>query len=388
MKKKIIIRAPLLSYSGYGTHSRQIFRWLLSQPSIEVVASIVPWGMTSWMINPDLEEGLIGEIMNRSSFNENDSFDASIQVQLPNEWDPSLARKNIGVSAFVETDKCNPEWVECCNKMDQIIVPSTHVLQTIKNTGKCNTPIDVVHESFYNKIKEENLPQFPVEFETSFNFLVLGQITGNQPDTDRKNIFNTIKWFCETFKDDPDVGLILKTNSGKNTTIDRTITNRMVTNLLKEVRHGAYPKVHVLHGALSDSEVSSLYRHPQIKALLSLTRGEGFGLPILEAAASGLPVIATAWSGHLDFLRLGKYVPVDYHLTEIPASRVDNCIFIAGSKWAEPLEDNAKERLRKFRKSSFIPLKWANELKTRLLSSFSQEKINKKYDEILGTLID
>ena len=382
--KKIIIRAPLLSYSGYGTHSRQIFRWLLTQPNLEIYTSIVPWGITPWMINSSFEDGLIEKIMNRSAHDPNIVFDISIQVQLPNEWDSKLANKNIGVSAFVETDRCNAEWVECCNKMDRIVVPSTHTHQIIKNSGQCKTPISVIPEAFYDDILKKDLPQFPVDFETSFNFLLLGQITGQQPDTDRKNIFNTIKWFCESFKDDPDVGLVLKTNSGKNTTIDRTISIRMITKLVNEVRNGPYPKIHLLHGALNPTEIASLYRHPKIKAMVSLTRGEGFGLPLLEAAASGLPVIATNWSGHLDFLRLGKFIPVDYRLEPISNSRVDNNIFIQGSKWAEPIEDNAKQRLLKFRKAPFIPQQWAQELKTKLVSHFCQNRINQIYDETLG----
>ncbi|MAH43937.1 hypothetical protein CL614_09540 [archaeon] len=382
--KKVIIRAPLLSYSGYGTHSRQIFRWLLTQPDIEVITSIVPWGITPWMINPSFEDGLIEKIMNRSAYDQNASFDISIQVQLPNEWDSSLANKNIGVSAFVETDTCNPQWVECCNKMDRIVVPSQHTCQVIKNSGHCRTPISVVPEAFYDVILKKDLPEFQVDFETSFNFLLLGQITGQQPDTDRKNIFNSIKWFCETFKNDSDVGLILKTNSGKNTTIDRTLSGRMIIKLLDEVREGPFPKIHFLHGALSPTEIASLYRHPKIKAMINFTRGEGFGLPLLEAAASGLPVLATNWSGHLDFLRLGKFIPIDYRLEPISSARVDGDIFVQDAKWAEPLEDNIKQRLRKFYKAPFIPQKWAQELKVNLLSRFCQENINQLYDVELG----
>ena len=81
--KSVVIRAPLLSYSGYGTHARQVFRWLLTK-DVEVYTQVVPWGATSWMINPDYEDGLIGEIMKRSvQFKQKP--DVSFQVQLPNE---------------------------------------------------------------------------------------------------------------------------------------------------------------------------------------------------------------------------------------------------------------------------------------------------------------
>ena len=53
---------------------------------------------------------------------------------------------------------------------------------------------------------------------------------------------------------------------------------------------------------MSDEEMNSLYKHPNIHAYTTITHGEGFGLPIFEAACSGLPVIAPAWSGQVDFL--------------------------------------------------------------------------------------
>ena len=62
------------------------------------------------------------------------------------------------------------------------------------------------------------------------------------------------------------------------------------------------PNVYLLHGSLSMEEMNKLYNHPNIKAFVSLTHGEGFGRPLLEATMTGLPVIASNWSGQLDFL--------------------------------------------------------------------------------------
>ena len=385
--KTVILRAPLLTSSGYGTHSRQIFRWLLTKKNIDVKVQVVPWGVTSWLIDPTAEGGLIGEIMNRSTPAESRS-DISVQVLLPNEWDPTLGSKNIGISAFVETDSCNPTWLDACNKMDAIVVPSQHVKQCIENTGGIFRPLHVVPESFYDCISQSDLPGLDLKLETDFNFLVFGQLTGTNPWNDRKNLFYTIRWLCETFANDPNVGIVLKTNSGRSTPIDRQYTRRLVTKLLEEVRVGPYPKIHFLHGAFSQEEIASLYRHPKIKALLSLTRGEGFGLPLLEAAASGLPVIATRWSGHTDFLNMGKYLDVKYQLDSIHETRVDNQIFMEGSRWAEPIEEDVKKRLTKFRKAPDLPRQWAQDLQKKLLDSHSQKNIEKIYDEKLRGFFD
>jgi len=132
--KNVLIRAPLLSISGYGVHSRQIYRWLKTYEDINVKTHIVNWGRTSWLVNPDFHNGLVGEIM-KSSTDVHKGFDLSIQVQLPNEWDPNLSRINVGVTAAVETDRCNPEWINCCNRMDAVIVPSEHTKSVLVNSG-------------------------------------------------------------------------------------------------------------------------------------------------------------------------------------------------------------------------------------------------------------
>tara|TARA_R110000744_G_scaffold20477_1_gene53775 strand:+ start:1382 stop:1834 length:453 start_codon:yes stop_codon:yes gene_type:complete len=145
--KTVLVRAPLLTTSGYGVHSRQLFRWLLNKDDIDLRTNIVPWGITSWIINPDYENGLIGEAMKRTSPAQGRP-DVTFQLQLPNEWDPNLGKYNVGVSAVVETDKCNPEWINCCNRMSAVVVPSEHTANVLRETGKINVPLYVIGESF------------------------------------------------------------------------------------------------------------------------------------------------------------------------------------------------------------------------------------------------
>tara|TARA_B100000700_G_scaffold322964_1_gene425719 strand:- start:3260 stop:4426 length:1167 start_codon:yes stop_codon:yes gene_type:complete len=381
--KNVIIRAPLLSCSGYGVHSRQIFKWLLTRKDFNVVTQVVSWGTTSWMIDPNLEDGLIGEVMNRSR-PLSDNADITFQVQLPDEWDPKLGKFNVGVSAFVETDRCNPDWIKRIDLMDLVIVPTEHVRDTIMRSGSPRTPVVVIPESYLEEI-DQNPEPLPLELDTKFNFLVLGQFTGNDPYNDRKNLLCTLKWMFEVFKDDPDVGIIIKTNHGRGTKIDREITRQKVVSVINEIRKGPYPKLHLLHGNLTSSEIASLYRVESIRCLVSLTRGEGFGLPILEAASSGIPVIATNWSGHLDFLNLGKFIPINYSIVEIPSNRVDGRIFVDGLRWADPDENDFKKKVKKFRDNYLKPSQWASELSSRLKDTFSQSAINMKYDALIDS---
>ena len=380
-RKNVVIRAPLLSQSGYGVHSRQIAKWLLNREDFVTTTQVVNWGNTPWHLNHAAEDGLIGKILERTNTNKS-NFDISFQVQLPNEWDITLAKFNVGVTALVETDKCNPEWVNKINKMDLVIVPSKFVKKTIYNSGvDVTTKVVVVGESYHESIDTE-LSEVELDIDTKFNFLVFGQFTGSTPSTDRKNLFNTIKWLCEEFKDNKDVGIVFKTNSSRGTKIDKALTVNLVKRLISEVRQHEYPKVHLLHGNMTPEEVCGVYKHKKINALVSATRGEGFGLPILEAAASSLPIIATNWSGHLDFLDLGFFIKLDYELKEIDKRKIDNNIFIPDAKWAEVSEKDFKKNVRNFYKNRKGIQAKSNKLATKVKQNFSFSAISEQYNKI------
>lgn len=389
-KKVVILRAPLLSQSGYGVHARQIARWLFqlqdSRNDLEVVCEPLPWGATPWLIDPEAEDGLVGRVV--QSTKQLPHYDVSLQLQLPNEWNPFLAEYNIGLTAAVEADKCNPAWLSAVNRMDLVIVPSEFVKSVLTNTGEVTTKVEVVPESFIAECLDNTLlPLSDLELETDFNFLIFSQFTGNNPENDRKNIPYTIKWFNEAFADNPNVGVIVKTNMARQTVLDEINCVSVLTKLISETRKGVGPKFYLLHGEMTSAEIVGLYKHPKIKALVSLTRGEGFGLPLLEAAVCGKPVIATNWSAHTEFLSQGKFIKIDYNLAPVHESRVDNQIYLPGFKWANPSEEDFKRKVLKFYESPKIPEQWATELAEKLKTSHSPASINEKYTKVLESVI-
>jgi len=379
---------PILSRSGYGEHARQIYAYLESLPNIDLKIQVLPWGITPWYLNSNDLDGMVERILSKTiSDNEPTGYDVSVQVQLPNEWDTRIGKRNVGVTAAIETTFANPAWVNPhCEKMDLVIVPSEHAKSSLTNAGKCSTPIEVVPECYYKELKGP-AKAIDLELTTSFNFLTVGVLTGLTPDSDRKNLFYLIKWFVEEFKDDPDVGLIIKTNRGRETTIDKKGTAFLLDKILREINHKGTPKIYLLHGQMKRSEMNSLYKEKSVKAFLSVTKGEGFGLPHVESAAAGLPVIATNWSAHKEFLDKGKWLRLDYVLDKVPGEKIDNQIFVEGMKWAQVKEDSFKKTVRKFYQKSDLPVKWAKDLSKIILEEYSIEKAKERYEDVLGELL-
>jgi len=385
---RVLLRAPLLTSSGYGVHSRQLMKWLLSKKDIDITVECLKWGQCSWLLNKDLEGGLVGEIISRSLPVQPGTYDITFQVQLPDEWDPNLGKINIGVTAAVETDRCNPKWVDACNNMSHVVVPSTFTKNVIKRSGILTTGISVIQEWYDPTIddektikKHENSKKLK-SINNKFNFLVLGQLTNQDAPSDRKNLLNTLAALFDEFKENNDVGIVLKTSFGKGTTIDKTLTLNYLNSLLPKIRKGKNP-LHLIHGNMTNEEICSLYKRKNIKAFAMATRGEGYGLPLIESAASGLPIIATRWSGHLEFLEADLFKGVDYKMVEIPKNKIDNRIFIGGTRWAEPDLEDFKRKAREVYENYKAANKDAKTLKENVCKNFNEEAIMRKYDDLL-----
>lgn len=389
---KVILKAPLLANSGYGVHSRQVAKALFSDDTFDVYCDPINISSANWLLHNDLENGLIGKIKN-SAHKElpKEKVPLSIQLCLPVDWTPSLAEKNVGMSALVETDLCNPNWFSNASVMDLLIFPSTHCKNVLENTNThFNNPklndlyqtilgkTIIIPESFPENYEDKNKISLQLNLSTNFNFLSVAQLNAN-PNDDRKNIFKLIKYFCEVFEKNEKIGLILKTNLTKGSIIDRFVTEEVLKQALVKYRKGLYPKIYLVHGYMNNEEMRVLYQNSKVKAFVSLTRGECFGLPQLEAAACGLPVITTNWSGHLDFLSQGHFLPIDFDLQNISKTKIDNKIFIPGAKWAEPKEENVKYRLNKFAESPEKPTEWAEDLQKIILENYNQTNIAKQY---------
>lgn len=387
MKQKIILKGPVLSQSGYGEQARFALRALRTKEDIfDIFIVPIAWGQTGW-INYDNEERswIDQKIRDTHIHNKNGgSYDISVQVTIPNEWE-NLAPVNVGYTAGIETTKVAPIWLQKANQMDKIIVVSNHSKGVFEDTSyegqDTNTGMHV-NLSCLTGVSVVNYPVLPVEtqklnlnLDYDFNYLAISQWGP------RKNFDNLINWFIEE-NFDQEVGLVLKTSVKNNCIADRKVTEDKLKSIVS--KHGDIKcKVYLIHGDLTPEEMSGLYNHKQIKCLISTAHGEGYGLPLFEAAYNGLPVVTHNWSGQADFLyvplKSGKRKPmfatVEYELGQVQKQAVWKGVIEPDSKWAYPKEGSFKKRLREIRNEYSRFKRNATKLKKHLVENFTEEEM-------------
>ena len=394
MKKKIFVKGPVLSQSGYGEQARYALRALRSREDIfEIYIQPIPWGKTGWVWE-DTEfrqwmDYRIKETANLLRFKKM-NIDISLQITIPNEFE-KMAPINIGYTAGIETNKCSPQWLPKCNEMDKVLVVSNHAKSSITETVaqaqnnqtgevfpyRCETPVEVVWE---NTVREEpeDIPGFKLDYKK--NLLMVSQLGP------RKNFENSVSWFVEEFIDQ-EVGLVVKTNFKGNSIIDFTQVEKHLESLLGRYKDRKC-KVYLLHGDLSSGQMTGLYSNPKISALVNISHGEGFGLPMYEAAREGLPIITIGWSGQLDFLHQnGKdyYNAVDFTMRPVQEQAVWPGVLEKESMWAFADQGSYKMTLRSTMKNIKKAQKKAKELQKIINENFSDEKLYKIFvDSVLG----
>jgi len=369
---------------------------LLERKDIDLYIKPTKWGETPFLYadDPKKEKYLpyIYKTYNRKS---SQPFDISFQVTIPHEWDTSLANYNVGITAGIEVDRISAQWIQKSNEMNQIIVPSSFVkdvfqrtvLRDGSNLSHVTTIMEILFEGIDDKIfyPSASTDILKYDFETKFNFLFVGQ-WGKGAD-DRKNITKLIESFCKAFKDDKNVGLILKTNMFGNHPLDLFHTQRRLHNICHAVGKGDYPKIHLIHGHMSDEEMAALYCHPSVKAFVSPHHGEGFGLTLIQAAFCDVPVIATGWSAPLDFLNEGKWISLPFTMKEIPQSFYWPGVADPGAKWADVEVDDLVKAMQKFYAKPHTPKDNAVALGKVVRNKYNFESMKNIFNNSLNDII-
>lgn len=347
-KINCVISCPIDTFSGYGSRSRDFVKALVKvKPDWDI--NILPqrWGSTRMgYLDSHGETDLLSRIINKMTVQP----DVWFQITIPNEFQPIGKQMNIGVTAGIETTLCDSSWLEGCNRMNFVITSSTHSKNVFENSMfKSNNPnqsadlklqkdIEVLFEGVdLDKYVEVNKVSIDLSIvKESFAFLFLGHWLQGDYGHDRKNVSFLVKSFLETFKNRKDTpALILKTQRATASIMDREAILDHIDRIRSTVR-GTLPNIYLLHGEMSDTEINELYNHQKVKAMINLTKGEGFGRPLLEFSVVNKPIIASGWSGQLDFLNK-EFVSLVPGVLELVhgSAQVPNMI-LKESSWFKP----------------------------------------------------
>jgi glycosyltransferase involved in cell wall biosynthesis len=409
MKKVMLICAPVSSRSGYGDHARDLVRSFLNLDKFDIKIMDVNWGQTPKnALNVELDKNIIDCILPEPKMDKQP--DVYVDIRIPNEFQ-TYGKFNIGITAGIETTAVSSVWVEGCNKMDLVIVPSKHskdgfvsaLYEKMQNMpdGKqqkigelrLTKPIEVLFEGVdldvYKPLDKSSL-NLVDDIKEDFCFLHVGLWGKGGYGEDRKDISKLVKVFYESFankKEQP--ALILKTNGAGFSILDReTCLNKINKIKSKFPKDWNLPNVYLLHGSLSTEEMNKLYNHPKVKSFVSLTHGEGYGRPLLEATMVGLPVIASSWSGHMDFLSQTDSMLIGGELVQVPKSQHWENIIIPESQWFNVNETQAYKAMNYcFENYDEVKKKALNLMKINR-DKFTLDKMTDELDKIITPMID
>lgn len=346
---KCVVSCPIDGYSGYSARSRDFVRALIhSRPEWDIKILSQRWGDTRrGYLDDNEEKEFSSRIIKQLEYKP----DVWIQITIPSEFQ-AVGIYNIGVTAGIETTLAHHSWIAGCNRMNLVLVSSQHaktIFEQSKYTVKdangqvtdrvdLKTSVEVLFEGvdtsvYFPKESKLNLDIIPEKFA----FLVVGHWLQGDFGEDRKNIGYTVKSFLETFKNTKNPpALLLKVMQANTSILDRERILHKIDVIRQTVKANNLPNIYLFHGEVSNSDMNDLYNHPKVKAMVSHTKGEGFGRPLLEFTTVNKPLIVSGWSGQLDFIKKDFNTVLGGILKNVHVSAVVKDIIMPESMWFSP----------------------------------------------------
>ncbi len=341
-KPVFVISCPIDTYSGYGARSRDIVKAIIELDKYDVKVLPQRWGATPKGFIKDNPEW---EFLTKYIFNGPQlpsQPEIWMQITVPNEFQP-VGKYNIGCTAGIETTIAPADWIEGCSRMNLILGSSKHTIDVLKSSKfekrdqrtnqslgliEWNGDSEVIFEGADTETYKVTKSNFDLSsIKEDFAYLFVGHWMQGQMGEDRKNVGLLVKAFYETFKNkSKKPALILKTSQVGSSYMDRDELLKRIKAIKESCKSKNLPNVYLLHGEFSNEEMNEIYNHPKVKAMVNLTKGEGFGRPLLEFSLVNKPIITTNWSGHIDYLNPEFTTLLPGQLTNVHPSAANNML--------------------------------------------------------------
>jgi glycosyltransferase involved in cell wall biosynthesis len=401
-KPLFVISSPFDCYSGYGARSRDVIKAIIETDKYNVKLLPQRWGSTPWGFCKDNPEWkfLMEHVLPNNQLPKQPEI--WMQITIPSEFQP-IGKYNIGVTAGIETTVCAPDWIEGLNRMDLNLVSSNHSKKVFEESKferrnqqtnqvegmiQLQKPIEVLFEGVnldvYKVINQNQITNIELDsIKESFAYLFVGHWVQGDLGEDRKNVGLLIKAFYEIFKNKKTKpALILKTSMVGSSYMDREEILKRIKMIRKTVNSKDLPNIYLLHGEFTDLEMNELYNHPKVKAMVNLTRGEGFGRPLLEFSLVKKPIITTNWSGHTDFLNPEFVTMLPGQMTNVHPSAANQWL-VKESQWLSVDQGQVGHYVRDIYENYKNYTENAKRQAYRSKTEFSWDKMKEKLDEYL-----
>ncbi|NHN35270.1 glycosyltransferase family 4 protein [Paenibacillus agricola] len=255
--------------------------------------------------------------------------------------------KTIIINTVWETTRIPRRWIKPINQADAVCVPSLQNKQALRNSG-IKIPIFIVPHGVHSQMFTPKKKWSYNNKKKKFTFI---SIFGFQH---RKNPEALLKGYWKEFSARDNVRLIIKTNGNAPYENKHWIKKRIKAYKARLNLRKSTASLRIITRYLKSKSLRKLYAKGH--AFVLPTRGEGVGLPYLESLASGTPVIATGWGGHMDFLTKKNSFLVQYKLQppiigmnrKSSISRPFRDLFAEkGQLWAEVDMNSLRGQMRK-----------------------------------------
>ena len=176
-------------------------------------------------------------------------------------------------------------------------------------------------------------------------------------------------------------GIIIKTSHAGFSVIDREATREKIESVVKSFGDKC-PSIYLMHGDLEETDMSNLYHHPKVKAMVSFAKGEGYGRPMAEFTLTGKPIIASGWSGQIDFLPADNAVLLEGQLTQVDESAADQ-FCMREAQWFTVNYSAAANKLYDVYNKYDTYISKSKGLRENTLANFTLDKMHEKFIKLL-----